>query len=246
MAGVISKLPPTNVKVWTDEQKIELNYQRNVWKWISARIDYLQLIQAGYLPEDPLNDFRFDTAQRVQIDLASRFKFAQLNLIIAGWEWVKKEAIAQHRDFYFQNPRELFADFCRQEAEAGLGDCLSKDVNQGVSVQEIRKFWTDQSAFYRDRLPHQNEEQLLEIYRDSKFWDFLTIYSIWNYRHRPKEFPKIHQAWKAYLKSHKDWASFWCGKKPVGGCRLTTLRWNFGHPVLPNGKKAIFELLRYA
>ncbi len=218
----------------TPDQSIELENQKNFWQWTAGQIDYLQRIQLGFCPPAPLDDPRLHTSQRWQLNTHSRYRFAQLNLIIVGWDLIKYKAAENHRCFAFNNPRELFTELCRQQAEVDIKDVVSDEGEDG-GIGAVRANYRIRAAFYRDRLNKEETKELLEIHRNSEYWENFIIYAIWEKRHSglAKGNFKMRDCWKAFLAAHKDLTAFFCNKKAIDGCRLILPKWCYGTAINP-------------
>ncbi len=221
----------------TPDQSIELENQKNFWWWTARQIDYLQRIHLGFCPPDPLNDPRLHTLQRWQINTHSCYRFAQLNLIIAGWDLIKDKAAENHRCFSFNNPRELFTELCRQQTKVDISDVVSDEGEDG-GIGAVRANYRIRAAFYRSRLNNEEETkelELLKIHRNSEYWENFIIYAIWEKRHSglAKGNFKMRDCWKAFLAAHKDLTAFFCNKKAIDGCRLILPKWCYGTAINP-------------
>ncbi len=235
MLKTLTKLPQYPILgVLTPDRSIELENQKNFWQWTAGQIDYLQQIDWGLCPSDPLDDPRLHTLQRWQINTHSNYRFAQLKLIIAGWDLIKNKAAENHRCFSFNNPREVFTEFCRQQAEVDISDVFSDEGKDG-GIGAVRDNYRSRAAFYRDRLNKEETKELLEIHRNSKYWENFIIYAIWEKRYSgmARGSFRMKECWKAFLAAHKDLTTFFCNKKAIDGCRLTLPKWCYGIAINP-------------
>ncbi len=220
--------------VGTPDQKAEIENQKKLWQWIAGRIDSLQRQQVGFDPLDPLDDPRLHPLQRQQINVNSRYRFAQLKLIIAGWDLIKDAAKKNDRNFPFNNPRELFTELCRQQATVDISD-LVRDEGENGGIGKVRDNYRIRAAFYRDRLEPKKTEELLEIHRNSEYWENFIIYAVWEKRNSGLtrvEF-KMRDCWKAFLAAHKDLTAFWCNKTAIDGCSFVLPKWRYGYALNP-------------
>lgn len=217
----------------TPEQWQRWEYEKNKWKIIGSKIDYLQRMEAGFIVKDPLANPIFDSAWQVYLNILTDRLFAELKLTIAGWEQIRDQATANQRDFPFNNPRELFAESCKQESELGTKFFLSTGINQGQSLANIRDYYRSMNGFYGGRLEHQ-QSCMLQEHQECDHWQKFVIYAVWKHRH-DKNFNKgrISRAWKIFLKAFKAESVMICNKSFMKeyGVKFCTIKWNQGHPV---------------
>lgn len=243
---IFNNLPPIKLVEsrhdLTKEQNWRWEQERIKWKIIGSKIDYLQRMEAGFIVKDPLADPIFDSAWRVYFNILTDRLFAELNLTIAGWEPIQDAANSNQRDFPFNNPRELFAESCKQESEFGTEFFLSTDINQGETLADIRDYYRFMNSFYRDRLEHQKQSRMLQAHQECDRWQRFVIYAVWNYR-RDKNFNKgkISMAWRNFLKAFKAESAMICNKSFMKkyGVKFCTLKWNQGHPVYTNTNRPV-------
>lgn len=246
----LDELPPLDLillkQFLTSDQQKEWENQRNFWKGIGMKIDYLQLDELGFVElEDPFNNPEFDPVFRIQLDIATNTLFAKLKIMIAGWELIKGAALKNKKDFPFNNPRELFAEYCKQRAVSATQYFLSTDINQGESLTEIRQYYRDLGALYRNRLEEDEEKRALDDFLNSNNWFRFTIYAIWKYK-RSKKFNRgnLKRAWEQFLDSFKEESAMVCDKNffKKHKVELNCLKWNQGRPVhTKSSRPAVFK-----
>jgi len=241
----ILRFPPISLvsdKQLTLEQEDFWEQEKRRWKIIGARIDYLQMEALGFILPDPLDGID-ESVFKIYFDLATRMQYQELQLMIAGWELIKDKAIAEGRDFPFRNPRELFAESCRQIAAYTVEPALSRGINQGDSAENIRKIYRDTNSFYRDsdRLDKKRQAQMMEEHKNSPYWREFLIYAIWE-KKLDKKFNrgKLSLAWRNFLNACKAESAMVCTKNYFSQhkCRLVTCKWNQGKPMLSQKSQA--------
>lgn len=218
----------------TSDSKIWRNHCKAFWHLIGLRIDYLQMIQAGYLPPDPLDYQELHPLQREYINLVSRWKFSILNLIIEGFEEIKTAANCKGRSFSFLNPRELFAEMCREMATSQLSNGVSQEINHGMTMKEVRSSRTELNAFYIDR-DGSKKREILDEFQNSE-WCVFWIFALWNYRDKHK----FKDLWKKFLRMDGNLTRFIKKTKPCDGKKLLLLKWNCGNAINHLGQPALF------
>lgn len=226
MIASVKKLPDHATPIHYQPQQQNLQEQKKTWMWIGTRIDFLQVVQLGFLPNDspldPCKDISLHPAQSNHIDVASSYFVSILNLLIgnprakiSGFLLTKKAAAHEGKEFPFTNPRELFAQICREFADSPIGNEISSEEPNNLT--ELRLNFRQQSAFYRKRLPDEETKAILEECRNSNTWsDFLT-FAVWEKTERDRA---IKPFWKEFLAAHKEITKFICDKKDKDGVRL--------------------------
>ncbi len=233
MIFAIKQLPVCPSIAQTDDQKNWLKHMQNFWVSMGLRLDYLQRKQLGFLPVDPIDNPGLPLGHREYLDLFSSHFFQMLQVIIKGFPFIKDAAIREGRNFNFNNPRDLFTEICRYCSKSVIEDAFSKDIDQGVELNQARASWTTMSKFYRGRLSKDysgksvcknepSEEQILSDLKSSNwfwFWQFAV------FKHRFKE---LREPWKEFLKTYKNLNRF---IHETQGTRLMMLKWHSGHAV---------------
>jgi hypothetical protein len=237
LISFFSTLPPAKVRSehnLTQEQNWQWEQEKIKWKIIGSRIDYLQKIQAGLIVKDPFSDPGFDLAYRDLFDVVTNRLFAELNLMIAGWEEIRDIALTNQRNFSFISPRELFAERCKQQAESLAKNFISNDISRYETLQSIRGNYRYVNKFYRNNLQESEHNKMLKTYSESDSWGRFAIYAVWDYRHNKKfNGGKISRAWINFLEAFKQESKFACKKNDLKkyGVKINTIKWCQGKPV---------------
>ena len=239
MIKALAELPQHPV-LWTKDQGIVIENQKRLWQWTARSIDYLQQKQSGCEPLNPLDNPELHSLQRKLIEVNSFYQFSQLNLIIVGWDLIKKAAQENHRNFPFNNPRELFTEVCRQQATVDINDVVSDEGENG-GIGKARKKYSFRGAFYQGRLDPKETKKILEVCRVSECWENFIIYAIWKKKNTDETRAnfKMRDCWKAFLEAHKKMTAFWCSKTPVDRYKLILPKWNSGYAVNPQTSRRI-------
>lgn len=248
---VLEELPPLDLILLRQDLTFQQQWlwknQETLWKGIGMKIDYLQLKRMGFILEDPFDAPGFDPVSKVIMNRKANTSFAELNLMIAGWELIKEAALKNKKDFPFNNPRELFAEYCKQQAITATQDFLSTDINQGEPLTETRQYYRDLGALYRGRVGEKDvekERRALLDFLNSNDWFRFSIYAIWGHQNCPKfNNGELKRAWKEFLKAFKDESAMVCNKNffQKYGVKLSQLKHNQGKPVHTDGRPAEFE-----
>ena len=226
MVAFLKELPDETLPIVHQRQQQNLQQKQKTWQWIGNRIDFLQTVQLGFLPNnsglDPCNDSRLHPAQSKHLDVTSGYLMAILTLLIgnlrakiSGFILTKEAAEKEGKDFPFTNPRELFAEICREFANSPVGDDAASDELNNLT--QVRSNLRLQSEFFRKRLPPEETRALLEDCRTSPLWSEFWVYAVWHYAERDRA---IKPFWKAFLMAHKAFVSFVCSTKDNYGARL--------------------------
>jgi hypothetical protein len=231
---------PQHPILWTKDQSVAIENQKKIWQWTAVLIDYSQRKQLGFEHPNPLDDPRLHPLQREQIDVNSRYRLSQLNLIIVGWDLIKDAAKRNRKRVPFNDPRELFTELCRQQAAVDTSDVVSDEGENG-GVGKVRKNCRIRAAFYRDRLEPKETQEMLEMHRNSEYWENFVIYAVWEKRNSglTRSCYKMRDCWKAFLDAHKNLTAFWCNKTPIDGCILILPKWHHGYAVNPQTSQRI-------
>lgn len=245
MLKALSGLPEHPI-LWTKDQQTFIEDQKRFWKWVAGIIDYLQREQLGFVCINPLDNPSLHPTQRLRLEVNASYRFSQLNLIIVGWDLIKKEANRNHKSFSFNNPRELFTELCRQQATIEITDSITDSITDGntnESIGKVRENYRYRSSFYRDRLKAKETEQALEICRKSEYWENFVVYAIWE-----KKFSglsrgnlEMRDCWKKYLAAHKKLSAFWCDNKTKNTYRLILPKWTYGYAINPQTSQRLWK-----
>jgi hypothetical protein len=220
----IEELPPYKLiafKTLSNAQEFKWQQSRLWWGYLGKYLEYSQLKQAGYLPENPLIDLH--PGYQEWISRQGNLLLAELGLMIDGWQIIKNAALSEGKIFDFDSPRSLFVESCRQEAEFLLKPCLIGI--ESSSLTQIREFYRQSNAFYRDRLSAKEAAEWLEEFKTCGHWTYFSIYAIWQHRHKA-----LSKSWQEYLKAYKQVTSIYCDKeffKPYG-LKASQVMWRGG------------------
>jgi hypothetical protein len=203
----IEELPPYKLiafKTLSDAQELKWQQSRLWWGYLGKYLEYSQLEQAGYLPENPLIDLH--PGYQEWIIREGNLLLAELGLMIEGWQIIKNAALSEGKIFDFDSPRSLFVESCKQEAAHLLKPCLMGI--ESSSLTQIREFYRQSNALYRDRLADTEEAEWLEEFKSCEHWTYFSIYAIW--QHRLKA---LNKSWQEYLKAYKQVMAIYCDKE---------------------------------
>ena len=236
MIAAIKKLPDVSLApiLWNEFQGDYLKACQERWRRIGLRLDYLQKVQMGFRPPDPLEKGDLYPQHRQSLDVISRYKFAMLNLMNAGFDTIRDVARSESRNFPFHDPRELFTEMCSQEANS-IEKIANKEFEQNSTLNEDREYRVFLNAFYRDRLEPETSNQFLNELKTSPLWDYFCIYALWNLRYKTP----LKRYWQDFLKSYKELIRLYSDTKYHDGAKLCKIKWNSGHAVVSEtGKPA--------
>ncbi|BAY88019.1 hypothetical protein NIES267_75610 (plasmid) [Calothrix parasitica NIES-267] len=233
----IQKLPPIQL-VLLRKLSIEQNqiwqHRQNYWRLIGQQLDYLQLDQLGFKPTNLLESVELHPAFKELINITAKGFLAELNLMNVGWDLIKVFAAENKTDFPFENPRQMLAERCKQLSMLQAQNFLTNDINQGITLDEVREDYRHCTAFMRDRLDPDEEKTAFSALLNSGDWFGFTVCAIWNYR-QDKNYKKgeLKKTWKAFLQSFKEESAMWCRKDYFKkyGVKLSSLKWSEGKPV---------------
>jgi hypothetical protein len=239
MIKSLAELPQHPV-LWTKDQGVVIENQKRLWQWTAKSIDYLQQKQLGCEPLNPLDNPELHSLQRKLIEVNSCYQFSQLNLIIVGWDLIKKAAQGNNRNFPFNNPRELFTEVCRQQVTFDIKDIVTGE-GEDDGIGKVRKKCSFRITFYREKLEVEETEKMLEMGRKSECWENFIIYAIWKKKNSSDTRAnfKIRDCWKSFLSAYKNLTAFWCSKTPVDRYKLILPKWNSGYAVNPQTSRRI-------
>jgi len=151
--------------------------EHNFWELVGTRIDYLQSLQLGYIPIDPLvyidNDYYRDW-----VKIFSNFNFWQLQVLIHHFGDVQLAAYKRNRQFPFPNPRTLLVYICHEQASHQFAPCISHNVNVGRPVKKTRNTMSETLKFIRGTLPVNLMEKMSDNLLNAQAWSDFTIGAI--------------------------------------------------------------------
>lgn len=235
MVSTITRLPDIQIQAKTRDQRILLIDQKNFWRFVAIRINFFQLVRLGYTPLDPLNDERLHPFQYEKIDVMSRYYFAILQLVIEAFPIIREVTVSERRSFPFENPRELFAQICRDNANGGTAELQSNELNQGFELKALRKNLRMWDAFYRDgdALPEKKHDAILFQLKTgdlSGFW----IFTIW----KDKTRKPLRDTWKNFRAAHKAVCQF-ADKNNYPNGEVTMIKLNAGKAFCSNSMQPV-------
>lgn len=215
------------IMLWLPEQSTYLKNQKNFWQRLGARVDYLQQLQLGFRPQDPINNIP-DGTLRKKVEVYSNFHFWLLQAVIDGFDDIQRAATVEEKFFPFGSPRELFIEICKEFSSVSVAQATSRDTGVGVSLGWIRGTQTLMGRIYRSTLSPTEMEQNLQFLKENAGWGGFAIASILSgsgAKYLKKPTTPQGQTWKRFQEAHKDLLRF------LKQNDVATLKWNVGHPV---------------
>ena len=222
MVSAIKQLPDIRFITKYRDQRVLLFHQKNFWKFIGIRIDFFQLVQLGYTPLDLLIFQELHPFHYGLIDVMSHYYFSILQVVIQTFSIIREVAIRKKRSFPFNNPRELFEQICRDDANGGTTELRSNELNQGFNLKTLRKNLRMCHKFYREALPEkEHNEFLLELQTGdwSGFWIFAIL--------QGKEKTPLKNTWENFKDAHKAVCQF-MDKDDYPDGKVTMTKFNAG------------------
>lgn len=239
MIQAIKKLPDLSMFLpWTPKQCLFLMDKRARWIYVGERIDYCQKLQLGYRPPDPTPKSIHPLLQK-QVEVVGNYLFWMLQVVIEGFDDIR--AFASHRkvEFPFENPRQLFAQICREFSSIEAFQITSRDIGVGETLAKIRSDQSLTGKFLRFSLPPEQESEICSSLERSG-WYGLAIVAI-HTRSRTYLKKSNNQrglTWKKFREAQKAMHQF-CTSKPEGDGKLCSVFWNSGHPVYSKTGKPV-------
>jgi hypothetical protein len=210
------------IAFWRKEQSGEIKRQKNLWKWTGGRIDYLQQKQMGFLIDDPANLLTIPIL-KTKLIVRSDYFFCFLQVIIDGFDIIKSAAHRKGKDFPFNNPREVLAAICKEQAQEQINEITSRDIGNGVTISQARKEQSLIGKFYRGSLSDEETEALCLFFEDSGLLTGFVIASI--YQGTGKRYLKKWHSWQQFKKAHKNYCKY------LNSPETHLVKWEGGHPV---------------
>jgi hypothetical protein len=235
---IMESLPEFSpIKFWTPEQSAYLKSQKIIWQWLGVKVSYLQILQLGYSPENPINQIQ-EPFFKKQVDTYGNYLFAILQLIIAGFEDIEQAIASRGREASFRNPRELFAQVCKELSSALILFAINEGINVGCTLSELRSGQSYVGKFYRGSLPQSESKNFCDELEEKGGWlgfSLSAIYSGSSARYLKKSSTPIGYAWGQFRKSQNELRSFLNKEK------VRAIKWNCGYPVWADtGETVIF------
>lgn len=182
---IIAGLPEfDNRLLWRPEQIKYLSGINCRWKWIGARIDYLQRRQLGFIDPDPADQLSNPRLQKY-LTIYSDYFFQMLQIVIAGFEAFQSAHKKKNTGFDFSNPREVFAAMCLEMSKVEVERVTRQHVGAGVTITQLREAQSLVGKFYRGSLPEREAEIFCEKIQNDGFCGFVIA--------------SIYQGFRAYL-----------------------------------------------
>lgn len=226
-------LPPDELiapRKLTKEQNQRWKSRKNHWYLIGLYLDYLQLKQAGYNPSNPLYSCEINPAFKEVIKLSTRGFLAELNLMISGWDLIKKFATQKKREFPFENPREMLAERCKKLSILQSQASLSEEINQGITLTEVRNDWKNYKRLIHRKFKTSEEEKMaLSHLLKSQDWLDFVICAVWEFNTKGE----VRKAWNNFKEAFNKEAEMWLKKDyfKKHNLRLISIKWHHGIPV---------------
>lgn len=230
MLKVLTKIPDTKIETrLTPQQQIDWDTHRVKWIWTMKRIDHLQMCQLGYLPGDPFDSVNWaHQKMRVMLSTHADFYFSILQILIRGFDCIGEAAVREGLDFWFDDPRELFSQICREDANYGIAHIF--DSNDDRTLSRTRTALSHESALFRGRLSGTEEERTALLALQSAGWSGFWLYAIWGNRFKKE----LIRDWQDFLENHKALCSFMSKKNfKAEAPQIVLPRWERGVPYLP-------------
>lgn len=231
----IKCLPEYSVqKIRTKKQAEFIFSEHNYWQLTGTRIDYLQAKQLGFLPIDPLFSIENEEIREI-IQVFSDYFFNKLQVIIPNFEVIRWTAQKRNRQFTFRNPRNLFAQICKEHAGRAVIECCSQDVNVGMPIKEVRNSLRAMGKFYRGSMSQDLMAKKSESLLGSPSWSDFTMGAICqevgrkhlNKRDYWREFKAAHKAMYRLSKKKNQSIMFWNAGYPVYASSLQPVNFLF-------------------
>lgn len=241
LVATIKKLPGISLlRLWTPEQGFFLKGKQKYWTHLGERIDYLQKLQLGFRPSQPVFKNEIHHLLQKQVEVVGDYLFWMLQVIIEGFDDVKAFALSKNREFLFDDPRQLFAQMCNELSSVEVEKILSEEIGAGKTLTQIRSDQSLTGKFLRFSLPAEEEAELCSLLEKSGFWYGFAIAAIINTsrRYLKKATTQRGITWKKFKEAHKEMHRF-CNAKCEGNGSLSTVIWNKGYPVHSQSGKPI-------
>ena len=226
----LAKIPVAteNEKRFNWHQKSAWNLHKVRWSWVKERINYLQMLELGYLPDDPFSSIEWDHPKmREMWTLYGDLYYSILKVLIKGFAIIAEVAIREGLDFPFNNPRELFTQIYQRDAAFGASEVFGTDKEE--CLDKLRRNLRQDSAFFRGRLEEkETAEKLLALKKE--VWSGFWMFSIWNERFKKD----LRDDWKNFLKCHKLMCQFMSQENfRNSDLRIVIAHWENGVPLDP-------------
>lgn len=204
------------------------------WKWIGARIDYLQRQQMGFIDPDPADKIS-DPRLRKYLIIYSDYFFQMLQVVIAGFKALEPACEKRNINFDFTNPRELFAAMCQELSEVEVTRAISREANVGSTVTELRETQSLIGKFYRGSLSKHETEAICQEMENKGGLSGFVLASIYQHSRAYLDKPStlIGFAWKNFRNSQKEVSRY------LRSGEVATIRWNCGYPVWSDGGRPV-------
>jgi hypothetical protein len=210
------------VSVWTQKQYDFLQLEKLFWQRLGKQIDYLQMLQLGFLPEDPSENLPHPEL-KPRVKVYGKYLFSLLQVVIDGFRHIKKAAEKEGRNFEFENPRELFSQICKELSQIPVSNATSRDINVGITLKKQRDTTRLAGKFFRLTLDEENSSKICNDLISDGSWVGFSLAAI--YEAVNKKYLKHSTIWQQFEKSHTELRRF------VENEKLVAIKWNAGHPI---------------
>ncbi len=230
MVREVQQLPEfSTLFAWTPAQIQCLQNSRWAWHYIGSWLDFRQLQQVGYLPNNPLTQVANPVLQE-EFKAYGDYYFSLLQVFIEYFGKIQAVAKDTDREFPFPHPRALLTQSCREQANVIIQQ-LQSNTGEAQPMDFYRTSQSRLGKFYRGSLPPSELEEIYERLIKSQCWTDFSLAAMWgrvglSYLGRSSSWKGFKAAHKALLKLHNT-----PKLKPVAWCK--------GNPVLNSTKQRV-------
>lgn len=220
---VIQSLPEfAIVSLWTQKQYDFLQLERFFWQRLGKQIDYLQMLQLGFLPEDPSENLPCSEL-KLKVKVFGKYLFSLLQVVIDGFSYIKSAAKKEGRNFEFESPRELFSQICKELSQIPISNATSRNIDVGITLKKQRDTTRLAGKFFRLTLGEEKSSKICNDLIADGSWIGLSLAAI--YEAVDKKYLKSWTSWQQFEKAHRELRRF------VENEKLVAIKWNAGHPI---------------
>jgi hypothetical protein len=210
------------ISLWTQKQYDFLQLEKLFWQRLGKQIDYLQMLQLGFLPEDPSENIP-QPELKPKVRVYGKYLFSLLQVVINGFDYIKDAAKKDGRTFEFDDPRQLFSQICKELSQTPLSSATSRDINVGITLKKQRDTTRLAGKFFRLTLDEENSSKICNDLISDGSWVAFSLAAI--YEAVDKKYLKNWSSWQQFEKSHRELRRF------VENEKLVAIKWNAGHPI---------------